>query len=514
MNRFVTAAALFLLAFARNAEAQAVHGQLTDSVTRSPIVGAFLTLVDAQGAERARAITDAAGQFTITAPSAGSYRIRSKRIGFKPFVSTPLALRVGETLSFSAAIDPIPVALEEVVVAGDRQCDVESGEGASVAALWEEVQEALAAVAWTSREPGYWYQVTQFEREQFSQSQRRGIDTSWINAGFYEVPFRSVPAEQLEREGFVLIDQEGWTYHEPDADVLLSTSFLRTHCFESKVGKGDTEGLVGLGFQPARGRRLPDVTGTLWIDRHSAELRHLEFRYVRLPQGLSAPNAGGRVEFMRVPTGAWMVRDWIIRMPIVEQGRTPTYGSSFPQTVGYRERGGSAIEIKTRSGAPLYRSAAADSIQALALAPAPPPPPLRLPPPPAQASPATVTTTPVVATGGDPTRPASAKRSRDVLLPEEFAGTSARDAYGIVQQYRSAWLRTRTATSFQLQDSTSGQRAGGVQVYVNGMRWGEVERLREIPLVEIVEIRYRSGSEATMLYGTNNSGGVIEVLTR
>jgi hypothetical protein len=332
------------------------------------------------------------------------------------------------------------------------------------------------------------------------------LDSTWRTSGFFEVPFRSVPAEQLEREGFVLVDDQGWTYHEPDAEVLLSTSFLRTHCFDTKVGTGETEGLVGLGFQPARGRRLPEITGTLWVDRHSGELRHLEFKYVRLPQGLSAPNAGGRVEFMRVPTGAWMVRDWIIRMPIAEMGHTPTGGATFPRTVGYRERGGSAVEVKTTAGAMVYRSAAADSLQALAVAPPPPTPAATLaapaPPPPEVAVAA------VSVGSGDPTRPSTKTRSRDVLLPDEFAGTSARDAYGIVQQYRSAWLRSRGVTSFR--DST----AGLVQVYVNGTRWGEVERLRDIPLVEITEIRYRSGQEATMLYGANHAGGVIEVLTR
>ena len=498
--------ALLLLGSAGDLAAQIVRGQLSDSVSRSPLSGAFLTLVDDQGTERARAITNAAGEFTLTAPSAGSYRIRSKRIGFKPYVSRPLALSVGETVSFNAAVDPIPVALEQIVVAGDQQCDVEAG--ASVAALWEEVEEALAAVAWTSREPGYWYDLRQFRREVFSDGMRPRLDSTWRNAGFYEVPFKSAPAEQLEREGFVVVDDDGWTYHEPDAEVLLSTPFLRTHCFETKVGKGETEGLVGLGFQPARGRRLPDITGTLWVDLRSGELRHLEFKYVRLPQGLNAPNAGGRVEFMRVPTGAWMVRDWIIRMPLAEMGRTPTGSATFLRTVGYRERGGSAVEIKTTRGAMVYRSPAADSVQALAIVPppAPPPPP---PPPPAEPPPM-----PQVAVGaatlhaGDPTRPSTSSRSRDVLLPDEFERTSARDAYGIVQQYRPQWLRSRGATSFM--DAS----AGLVQVYVNGTRWGELERLREVALEDIVELRYRNAQEATMRYGTNHAGGVIEVYTR
>jgi len=118
--------------------AQTIRGQLVDSVSRAPLSGAFLTLVDSSGSERARAITDVAGQFTLSAPEPGTYRLRSKRIGFRPYFSPALALHSGETRTYNAAVDPIPIALREVVVAGERQCDVEAG--ASVAALWEEVR--------------------------------------------------------------------------------------------------------------------------------------------------------------------------------------------------------------------------------------------------------------------------------------------------------------------------------------------------------------------------------------
>ena len=504
MNRFGTVLVTLILfvAVARPAPAQTVQGQLTDGVTRSPLPSAFLTLVDESGAERARAITNSAGEFAITAPAAGTYRLRSKRIGFRPYMSAPLTLGAGEKVSLNATIDPIPVALEQVVVAGERQCDVEAG--ASVAALWEEVQEALAAVAWQSRTPGYWFEVSQFEREVFSQDHRKGIDTTWSSAGYYEVPFRSIPAEQLEREGFVIVEADGWTYHEPDADVLLSAPFLRTHCFETKIGKDETAGLVGLAFSPARGRRLPDISGTLWVDRKSAELRHLEFKYTRLPQGLNAANAGGRVEFLRVPTGAWMVRDWIIRMPIAELAKMPSGGGTFTRVAGYRERGGTAELIRTVSGAIVFN--ARDTAQVIAAAPPAPPPPSPVPVPPPPPAPQEQAPPPPPP---PPPPPAPARsRSRDVLLPEEYAGASASDAYNVVRQYRPNWLRRRGITSIQ------DPGAGDVQLYVNTSRWGDVRRLSEIPIADIVEIRFRSGQEATIRYGPNHTGGVIEVKTR
>src|SRR3954471_7296221 len=330
-------------------EAQTVRGQLVDSISRSPLSGAFLTLVDQQGVERARAITNEAGEFVLVAPAAGTYNLRSKRIGFQPYVSHALALASGATTTYRAAIDPIPLALKEIVVAGERQCDVEAG--ASVAALWGEVREALAAVAWSARVSGYWYDLTHFQRELSAGAKRIRPDSTWHEVGYHQAPFRSAPAAQLEAAGYVVVAEDGWTYYGPDAEVLLSTPFLRTHCFETKAEKG----LVGLAFTPARGRSLPDVKGTLWVDRENAELRYLEFSYTRLPERLTEPRAGGRVEFMRVPSGAWIIRDWVIRMPIARTVHVP-YQEDVPHVVGFREAGGSAVEIKMPDGTLVYRS--------------------------------------------------------------------------------------------------------------------------------------------------------------
>ena len=60
-------------------EAQTVRGQLVDSISRSPLSGAFLTLVDQQGVERARAITNDAGEFVLVAPTAGTYHASGHR---------------------------------------------------------------------------------------------------------------------------------------------------------------------------------------------------------------------------------------------------------------------------------------------------------------------------------------------------------------------------------------------------------------------------------------------------
>jgi len=119
---------------------------------------------------------------------------------------------------------------------------------------------------------------------------------------------------------------------------------------------------------------------------------------------------------------------------------------------------------------------------------------------------------PVVAAGLDtspghlvPNVPAN--RSRDVLTADEFNGSPAPDAYSLVLRYRSQWLRTRGRVSINLPTDP-------LQVYINGTRWGGVSRLRDIPAGQVVELRYLNGPDATMRYGSNHGGGVIEVTTR
>ena len=484
---------------AAGARAQTVRGLFTDSLSRAGVPGAFVTLVDTVRTERVRVITNHAGEFVLSAPAPGIYRIRSKRIGFRPYVSEPLTVRAGETISYHAVVAPMPVALEQVVIAGDRQCDVDGG--TSVAALWEEAREALAAVRWTRTAPGYWYELRQFEREVLASGSRDGLDSTWLNAGFFQIPFSSVPAEQLAAQGFVVQDDAGWVYFAPEAEVLLSEPFLRTHCFETKLGRGETAGLMGLMFSPARGRKLPDVSGTLWVDQSTGDLRHLEFKYVQLPSGLADPRAGGRVAFMRVPTGAWIVHDWVIRMPIAQEAEVSASGiPEFSRVKGLRERGGTAEQIRTSEGTLVFKTGSdrTRTVDTIPVARPPAPAPVlatAAPPPPPD---------PAGTTAGDTSRVPPGSRSSNILAWDEFEGSTASDALGLVQQYRPMWLRTRAARSL---DAGEGQ----VELYVNGVRAGPLSQLRDIPARAVREIRYLSTSEARMRFGTSHGGPVIAV---
>ena len=85
--------------------------------------------------------------------------------------------------------------------------------------------------------------------------------------------------DSLERTGYVRAEPDTTlTYLAPDENVLLSESFLRTHCFSAPGAKDGA--LAELRFKPVRGRRLPDVEGSVFVDTLSGELRRIDYRYV------------------------------------------------------------------------------------------------------------------------------------------------------------------------------------------------------------------------------------------
>jgi hypothetical protein len=129
--------------------------------------------------------------------------------------------------------------------------------------------------------------------------------------------------------------------------VLLSDVFLDTHCFHLAVQE-DQPQTIGLAFEPVRPGGVPDIAGTLWLDRETAHLDFLEYRYTWARFDEAQGVARGRVEFERLPNGAWIVRRWWIRMPEVEQNLAMAgSGRSGIRVSGVREAGMVITRIST-----------------------------------------------------------------------------------------------------------------------------------------------------------------------
>lgn len=295
---------------------QAVVGTVVDSATGVPARGTVLVLLDSTGARRGAALADSLGRFFLRAPGPGTYRVRSQQIGIASTVSLPMVLGAATPVRMTLRVSPLRVTLPAVVTETTGRCGTVAHTG-DAGALWDEVIKALTAttVAPATGTAATPVTLRNFERELDPRTLRvRRAKTHDVTA-MAQAPYASAPADTLAKYGFVVRQHDGTTYFAPDARTLVSDAFLRGHCLRARPADSAHPGLVGVAFEPVPGQRRADVSGTLWLDAQTAALRYLEYTYTRQSAAVPDSLAGGRVEFGPLASGAWIVRDWVIRMP-------------------------------------------------------------------------------------------------------------------------------------------------------------------------------------------------------
>ncbi|HET6231085.1 MAG TPA: carboxypeptidase-like regulatory domain-containing protein [Longimicrobiaceae bacterium] len=367
-TRTVLAVLPLLLASAA-LHAQAVRGTFVDHDTGEPVAGGHVVLRDPAGREAASANTGADGTFEIHAPAAGTYTLRGERIGFATTTSAALALGPGETVRYRLVGGAARVMLAAITVqAAGQRCETRPGDGQQTGVVWGEARKALVNAQATAQARLYQYTAERTRRE--LEPHTRVVQTARVDTmrGMSGNPFVTVPHERLSREGYVVTDGDSLDFRAPDAAALLSDDFLDQHCFRLVAPPAGHEGEIGLAFQPVRDRRLPDVAGTLWLDRQTAELRRMEYGYTNAPLR-TADEAGGEMDFRRLPNGSWIVSRWRIRMPLVtaaapdakRAGSSPLDVARAPayRLLAYAEQGGEVTAIYTRNGAPVSVTAGA-----------------------------------------------------------------------------------------------------------------------------------------------------------
>ncbi len=336
---------------------QTVQGQLLDRDTGTPVEGALVLLLDEEGTRVHGYLSNAAGRFLLRAPGPGRFTVRTERIGFETVSSEPMDLALHQTFALNLYAGQVPIELAEIRVEGAQRCVVRPQEGLEVARVWEEARKALTVQQWTEREALYRFHVISYERELDAWARLVESETRRATSGIASNPIRSLPPEELMEGGFVRrLDDGRWEYFGPDAQALLSDPFLNSHCFRLAQDPA-MPGLVGLAFEPVRRRGVPGIAGTLWLDRETAHLRHLEYHYTWAPWPEAEGVARGRVEFERLPEGTWIVRRWWIRMPrMIRDLGMAREGRSGIRVEGIQEAGAEVTRITSLSRQTLVRS--------------------------------------------------------------------------------------------------------------------------------------------------------------
>jgi hypothetical protein len=297
-----------------------VRGRILDSGGGRPIAGVFVTLIDAAGDARAAVLSGADGSFALRAPAAGRYALHYEMIGYATLRSPEFVLDAVGALREDAHLAPAAISLQSIrVAAADSRCRLSRDVGLETYRVWDEASKALRVAAWTERDAGVAYQAltSEFSRDLVSGevlADRPVIRR--VTSAIGRTPFVSASADQLATEGFVRsLAGGGYMYYGLDAATLLTSAFLENYCFRVRLPHRDSE-LVGLGFEPVRRRAAADIAGVLWLDRRTLGLLWLEYHYTTHPAGeLPLELFGGRVDFRRLPNGAWIISDWWIRMP-------------------------------------------------------------------------------------------------------------------------------------------------------------------------------------------------------
>ncbi|HEY6827033.1 MAG TPA: carboxypeptidase-like regulatory domain-containing protein, partial [Gemmatimonadaceae bacterium] len=296
--------------------AQAVSGSvvLRDS---SAAISVIVQATDAQGKPAGRALTNSRGQFRLALPGDGRFDLRVLRIGYRPTDGPSVSVVGGKAAPVRIVLTSEAVVLTGINVRDRETCRISADSGMMVARLWEEAQKAMQTVQLSAEGEPLVAEWIEYDRTLDSTARIVRAQRVRTTREATTHAFRSRhSAEWLDSAGYVVTDGSGTTFFAPDADVLLSERFASAHCFHLREPPRESPTLIGVEFKPARDSRdKTDIEGTLWLDRRAAELQLLEFKYTNQPDAAQPAEPGGRVEFLRVAGGRWLVSRWKVRMP-------------------------------------------------------------------------------------------------------------------------------------------------------------------------------------------------------
>jgi hypothetical protein len=349
-----------LIAPARSLAAQRVRGQVVLPDSTTPAAGVIVVATGDNGAP-VRALTAGRGAFDLALPRAGRFELRVLRIGFAPTLVPGIDVAAGETKTIRVVLGAERISLSRVTVRGKDECDTRRDAGLLVTRVWEETRKALMASQLVADNPlvAEWIQYDRHLEPNSTRVWQQHVRTTKSPTTH---AFVSRPAESLAELGYIVEDSTTREFFAPDAEVLLSESFSNLHCFHLEPPPAGHPGFIGLGFKPRRGaRNVKDIEGTLWLDRESAELQWLEYHYTNLLDAEERAGTGGRVEFLRLASGEWLVSRWNILMPpALPAQSTDTAGSAVPANPDASKKsvqitGGQVISV-ARGDSLLYRA--------------------------------------------------------------------------------------------------------------------------------------------------------------
>jgi hypothetical protein len=339
--------ALGLIAAAKSADAQRLTGAVRDTSTGEPLAGVVVSLLDSLRYPVARVITDAAGRYTVVRPANASL-LRVMRIGYQPRLFVlPAPEAVGDV---DVAMHKVATLLSTIVVNDDRVCSPDKDRVGALS-LWEQARAGLLTAVVAREQMPARASIMSYERTLDAGDGRLLHQTAHTLRGQTTRPFiAGQSARELAVRGYLLRRPDGDQVLAPDADVLLDDTFAATHCFNVAAGDATHPGLVGLAFEPVRGRdTLLDVRGTLWLESGVPSLHSLEFQYAGRRADADLKGSDGWIHFRAMPNGVVFIDEWQVRLPVYQK-RITVRGPIMTRVVQRYESGGVVLTSEWPDG--------------------------------------------------------------------------------------------------------------------------------------------------------------------
>ena len=107
----IWAAAFISFIASEKVAAQTILGRVLDQANEAPVGDVIIQLIERDGTERLRALSDSDGRFVLAPPKAGEYFLATERFGYLATRSPLIALRMGGEAPLELMISPEPLGL-------------------------------------------------------------------------------------------------------------------------------------------------------------------------------------------------------------------------------------------------------------------------------------------------------------------------------------------------------------------------------------------------------------------
>ena len=359
--------------------AQVVTGRAVREDGRTPVAGVVITLV--QNSDRIRPIlSDVDGRFAYRNAPTGNWIVRADAAGYGMSFSEAFRMGPRDSVEVTVRLTPFAQQLASVKATGaSTKCINDPGSAERTAVVWSAIRSTLEASQATERERQTPLEITVVDHT-LDVAKSRLSTTPFKKARSWSgVGFRAYSPEMLDEFGYVKVyadslaaaksdrgvaaerpqaqsagglntmimverEQEEREYYLPDADVMMSPTFINTHCFSvvEREASARAPRAVGLAFRPAATRTVGEVEGTLWLDPVSAALTQLDVDFLIPGRARALPNARATLDFSQLPTGRWIVSHWSLVMPMERSQRNAMDNGFEQKLAGWNEREGTA----------------------------------------------------------------------------------------------------------------------------------------------------------------------------